>query len=52
MPAIALTAFARVEDRERALVSGYTVHLSKPLDPPAIVQAVWQLRERGSPQIR
>jgi signal transduction histidine kinase/ActR/RegA family two-component response regulator len=51
-PAIALTAFARVEDRERALASGYTVHLSKPLDPPAIVQAVWQLRERGSPQIR
>jgi CheY-like chemotaxis protein len=32
-PAAALTAFARPDDRERALAAGYQRHVSKPLDP-------------------
>ena len=33
IPAAALTAFARSEDRVRAMQSGFEVHLSKPIDP-------------------
>jgi CheY-like chemotaxis protein len=33
VPAIALTAYARAEDRMRALVAGYQVHVSKPVEP-------------------
>lgn len=32
-PAVALTAFARSEDRQRALLAGYQMHLSKPVEP-------------------
>jgi PAS domain S-box-containing protein len=42
-PAIALTAFARREDRERALAAGYQRHLSKPLNPSTLVKAVADL---------
>jgi signal transduction histidine kinase/ActR/RegA family two-component response regulator len=43
IPAIALTAFARNEDRTRALVAGFNVHLAKPIDPAELVQAVVDL---------
>ena len=33
MPAAALTAFARSEDRTKALQSGFEMHLAKPVDP-------------------
>ena len=33
VPAAALTALARVEDRRRALLAGYQTHLAKPVDP-------------------
>jgi CheY-like chemotaxis protein len=33
LPAIALTAFAREEDRSKALDAGYQAHLAKPVDP-------------------
>jgi PAS domain S-box-containing protein len=42
-PAIALTAYARREDRERALAAGYQLHLSKPSNPSAVVHAVARL---------
>jgi PAS domain S-box-containing protein len=42
-PAIALTAYARRDDRERALAAGYQLHLSKPFNPSAIVHAVARL---------
>ena len=42
-PAIALTAYARSEDRERALAAGFQVHLSKPFNPTAVVQVVARL---------
>ena len=40
VPAIALTAFARSEDRTRALRSGFMVHVSKPVDPSELVATV------------
>jgi signal transduction histidine kinase/ActR/RegA family two-component response regulator len=43
VPAIALTAFARNEDRTRALVEGFNLHLTKPAEPSALVQAICEL---------
>jgi signal transduction histidine kinase/ActR/RegA family two-component response regulator len=43
VPAIALTAFARNEDRTRALVAGFNVHIAKPVEPAALVRAVLDL---------
>ena len=40
VPAIALTAFARSEDRTRALRGGFLVHVSKPVDPSELVATV------------
>lgn len=39
-PAIALTAFARAEDRRQALAVGYQKHLAKPVDPIELLAAV------------
>jgi signal transduction histidine kinase/CheY-like chemotaxis protein len=43
VPAIALTAFARNEDRSRALVAGFNVHIAKPVEPSVLVRAVVDL---------
>ena len=40
VPAIALTAFARSEDRIRALRAGFQVHISKPVNPSELVATV------------
>jgi PAS domain S-box-containing protein len=40
VPAIALTAFARSEDRTRALRAGFVVHVSKPVDASELVATV------------
>nr|WP_229202256.1 ATP-binding protein [Pseudoduganella aquatica] len=40
LPAIALTAFARSEDRLRALECGFRDHVSKPVEPAELVSAV------------
>jgi PAS domain S-box-containing protein len=40
VPAIALTAFARSEDRTRALRAGFLVHIAKPVDPSELVATV------------
>jgi CheY-like chemotaxis protein/two-component sensor histidine kinase len=40
IPAIALTAFGRVEDRERALTAGFNYHITKPVDPQHLVRAI------------
>ena len=39
-PAVALTAFARTEDRTRALNSGFLTHVSKPVEPSELVATV------------
>jgi CheY-like chemotaxis protein len=43
IPAIALTAFTRNVDRERALVAGFDVHLGKPVQPSVLMAAVVDL---------
>lgn len=40
IPAIALTAYTRAEDRARALAVGYTVHLAKPVNPLELTETV------------
>jgi PAS domain S-box-containing protein len=45
VPAIALTAFARSEDRKRALDSGFDVYLSKPVEPHELLAHVHRLAE-------
>ena len=46
VPAVALTAYAHVEERERILASGFAFHLTKPVDPVAMARAV---REAARP---
>jgi len=43
LPAIALTAFARHEDKLKALTAGYALHLAKPVEPALLVASVSQL---------
>lgn len=45
-PAIALTAFARSEDRTRAMLAGYQVHVSKPIEPHELIATVASLAGR------
>ena len=45
-PAVALTAYARSEDRLKALAAGYQVHVPKPVEPAALVTAVASLAGR------
>jgi len=46
IPAAALTAFARSEDRTRALRSGFEMHMAKPVDPGELVATVATLVRR------
>jgi PAS domain S-box-containing protein len=43
LPAIALTAYARTEDRQRALLAGYQMHLAKPVEPRELVAGIASL---------
>ncbi len=48
LPAIALTAFARPEDRAAALLAGYDLHVIKPIEPDDLIaaaQAVLQINK-------
>jgi CheY-like chemotaxis protein len=42
-PALALTAFARSENRMRAMLAGYQVHISKPIEPQELAVTVQTL---------
>ena len=46
-PAIALTAYARTEDRLRALRAGYEMHMSKPVELTELIVVVANLMRRG-----
>jgi PAS domain S-box-containing protein len=46
MPALALTAHARPEDRARALAAGFQHHCAKPIEPAALVAAAARLLRR------
>jgi PAS domain S-box-containing protein len=48
-PAIALTAYARSEDRVRALESGFQMHIGKPADPAELVAAIAAFVKRSRP---
>jgi len=51
LPAIALTAFARSEDRTRALRAGFLVHVAKPVEPAELVATVAAVAGRtGEPE--
>ena len=47
IPAIALTAFTRQDDRDKALQAGFTDYLAKPVEPAALAAAILRLVERG-----
>ena len=46
VPAIALTGYATLKDRERALAAGYQLHLAKPVEPDELVVAIRNLVDR------
>jgi PAS domain S-box-containing protein len=46
MPAVALTAYARAEDRQRALMSGFQMHVTKPIEPDELAAVVASLAKR------
>ncbi|RKH68756.1 response regulator [Corallococcus llansteffanensis] len=49
-PAIALTAFARMEDRTRALLAGFQMHVPKPIEPAELIIVLASLTGRH-PQV-
>jgi CheY-like chemotaxis protein len=44
MPAVALTAYAGREVRERAIAAGFTAHATKPVNPEDLVELIRKLR--------
>jgi CheY-like chemotaxis protein/nitrogen-specific signal transduction histidine kinase len=46
-PAVALTAHARSEDRRRAMLSGFDVHVSRPVEPSELEAVVARLARRA-----
>jgi signal transduction histidine kinase/ActR/RegA family two-component response regulator len=52
LPAAALTAFARSEDRRRALLAGYQTHVAKPVEPSELAAVVASLAGRTGPALK
>jgi CheY-like chemotaxis protein len=46
LPAVALTAYARASDRERALEAGFLDYVVKPVDPGELVKIIVSVIER------
>jgi CheY-like chemotaxis protein len=46
VPAVALTAYARAEDRLRVLRSGYQMHVPKPVEPAELFAVIASLVRR------
>jgi PAS domain S-box-containing protein len=46
-PAIALTAFARAEDKQRCLQAGFHVHVAKPIEPDELMDVVEAVTRSG-----
>jgi PAS domain S-box-containing protein len=51
LPAAALTAYARAEDRVKALQAGFQMHLAKPVDPAELIVAVAALAKQRPREI-
>jgi CheY-like chemotaxis protein len=47
IPAVAITAFARSEDKRRAFAEGFNVHVPKPVDLTQLLQVVTKLAKKG-----
>ncbi len=47
-PAIALTAYARMEDRTRAMMAGFNMHVAKPIEPTELLITIANLAGRLS----
>jgi PAS domain S-box-containing protein len=43
IPAVAVTAYARADDRRRLLLAGYQMHISKPVEPQELVAGIASL---------
>jgi PAS domain S-box-containing protein len=50
IPALAITAYAREEDRERALASGYSEYMAKPIEPAQLISMVAKLVAKNGDQ--
>ena len=46
IPAVALTAYARTEDRVKALLAGFQTHVPKPVEPAEVVTVIASLAQR------
>jgi CheY-like chemotaxis protein len=49
IPAIALTAYSREEDRQQILEAGFQHHLTKPVDPSKLISVVASILELSLP---
>jgi CheY-like chemotaxis protein len=50
VPALALTAYARLEDRLKVLSAGFQMHVPKPIEPAELVALVASLIGWSSPR--
>jgi signal transduction histidine kinase/CheY-like chemotaxis protein len=48
LPAVALTAYARRQDRERALGAGFDAHVPKPVEPAELIRLLAGLARRSA----
>ena len=46
VPAIALTAYGRVDDRVRSLTAGFSMHVPKPVDPGELTTVIASVVDR------
>ena len=52
-PALALTAYVRVQDRARAVAAGFNVFVEKPVDPDELISVIAGIVEsRGERRVR
>lgn len=51
IPAIALTAYAGLADRRRALLAGFQTHLSKPVEPDDLLAVILSLTFQQEPGV-
>src|SRR6266850_1885909 len=47
VPAVAVTAYGRVEDRVRLLAAGYDMHVPKPVEPAELIAVIATLARRS-----
>ena len=52
VPAVALTAYGRAEDRHRSISAGFSMHVAKPVDPAELVAIVASLAGRWNDERR